>query len=55
MRKVKMKQKIDLYLEQEEIHSIVKKHFKLGNVNMESDTNAGRTTFTYETAKEDLI
>ncbi len=45
-----MKKKIDLYLEQDEIHKIIKKHFNLDDdIEMESDTNAGRTTFTYET------
>ena len=45
-----MKQKIDLYLEQDEIHKIIKEHFKLDeDIEMESDINAGRITFTYET------
>ena len=45
-----MKEKIDLYLEQDEIHKIIKRHFGIDeNIEMESDTNAGRTTFTYET------
>jgi hypothetical protein len=49
-----MKRKVDLYLEQEEIHNIIREYFKLGDVPMESDVNAGRTTFTYETKEEDL-
>ena len=45
-----MNKKIDLYLEQDEIHKIIKKHFKIDeDIKMESDTNAGRTTFTYAT------
>lgn len=45
-----MKEKIDLYLEQAEIHKIIKKHFGIDEeIEMESDTNAGRTTFTYTT------
>ncbi len=45
-----MKKKIDLYLEQAEIHQIIRKHFGLDDdIKIESDTNAGRTTFTYET------
>jgi len=49
-----MKKKVDLYLEQNEIHKIIKEYFDLGDVEMESDTNAGQTTFTYETKEEDL-
>jgi hypothetical protein len=45
-----MNKKIDLYLEQDEIHKIIKEYFKIGkDIEMESDTNAGRTTFTYTT------
>ena len=50
-----MKKNVNLYLEQEEIHKIIKVYFNLNtDIKMESDTNAGRTTFTYETEEEDL-
>lgn len=51
-----MKEKIELYLEQDEIHKIIKKHFKIDDdIKMESNTNAGRTTFEYETKEEDAF
>ena len=47
------KKKIELYIEQDEIHEIIKKHFNLDkDTIMESDTNAGITTFTYETKEQ---
>lgn len=50
-----MRKKIRLYLEQDEIHQIIKKHLNLDqDIKMESDTNAGRTTFEYETKEEDV-
>jgi len=45
-----MNKEIKLYLEQYEIYMIIKKYFKLDkDIEMESDINAGRTTFEYET------
>jgi len=50
-----MEKRIELYLEQDEIHSIIKNYFKIEkDIKMESDTNAGRTTFIYETKEKKL-
>jgi len=50
-----MNKSIHLYLEQDEIHKIIKKHFGLDeDIEMDSDTNAGRTTFEYKTKEKDV-